>query len=106
VLRAAAELRRRKVAVEYTLNAEKRATQKLTQQLKTASAVGAHKAMIIRSASEAEIRCLKHGGTITVELPSFLEGTARDPQSMRPVPDDTDPMTRCGSSEESLTKIP
>jgi histidyl-tRNA synthetase len=105
VLRVAAELRRRQLAVEYTLNADKRASQKLTQQMKTASAVGAHKAFIVRSATEAEVRCLKHGGTMAIELQAFLDGTARDPATMRPVPDDGDPMTRCGSSEVPLSRI-
>ena len=101
VLRVAAELRRRNLPAEYTLNAEKRGRQKLSQQLKTASAVGAHKAFIIKSDATAEIRCLQHGGTTEIELREFFSPEAAATRDRATA---EDPMPLCGQRPDSETK--
>ncbi|HEX5831295.1 MAG TPA: histidine--tRNA ligase [Gemmatimonadaceae bacterium] len=58
VLGAAHLLRDRGQSVEYVLNAEKLASQKTGAQLKAAQKAGAHRALVLRDAEHAEVRCL------------------------------------------------
>jgi len=73
VMRAAAALRRRGHSAEYTLNADKLASQKTRAQLQGAQKSGAARALVVRADGTAEVRALRDADAGEPSIVSLAE---------------------------------
>jgi histidyl-tRNA synthetase len=75
VLRVVAELRRRGLSVDYTLNAAKLAQQKLSAQMRAAGTVGAASLFVVADEQHGEIKSLRgEGEPRRMELAALFSG--------------------------------